>query len=144
MVINLHVFVAGTPEVADQVNQDFDILYTYLNKALIQGSGSPYGILTASIGSIYADIAPSNHGNLYVNTIDNSNIGWELIPLTGSVSSETTRAEAAELVLTNAITAETSRAEGVETILQNSLSSSNINTSNALSTLTNNLSAGVK
>ena len=77
-------FVGGTLAVATEVNADFDTVYNYINSSLIQGSGSPEGVVTASIGCIYEDTNPSGTGKVYRKSTNSGNTGWvELLNMGG-------------------------------------------------------------
>ncbi|MFA5618004.1 MAG: hypothetical protein WDK95_14290, partial [Syntrophorhabdaceae bacterium] len=69
-------FVGGTLAVSAQVNSNFDTLYNYLNIALLRGSGSPEGVVTANIGALYEDSNSGGTGVVYRKTTDGGNTGW--------------------------------------------------------------------
>ena len=66
-------FVGGTLAVSAQVNSNFDTLYNYLNIALLRGSGSPEGVVTANIGALYEDSNSGGTGVVYRKTTDGGN-----------------------------------------------------------------------
>ncbi len=43
------------------------------------GSGSPEGVLTATIDKFYRDTAGAPGSNLYIKTTDGGNTGWVLV-----------------------------------------------------------------
>ena len=69
-------FVGGTIAASSEVNSDFDTLYDYINTTIIRGSGSPEGVVTASIGCLYEDSNAGGTGKIYRKSTDGGNTGW--------------------------------------------------------------------
>ena len=84
MTINKpYTFTSGTLAVAPEVNSNFNVIYNAYNAVVIQGSGSPEGVVTSTIGVLYQDTNTSGTGKLYRKSTNSGNTGWLEITGTG-------------------------------------------------------------
>ena len=77
-------FTSNTLAQSAQANSNFDTIYSAFNSIVLYGSGSPEGVVTASIGTLYEDQNAGGTGLVYVKKTGSGNTGWETVIDSGS------------------------------------------------------------